>query len=114
MRLSYNSIDPIGNALAQSEIADLKKLTEFLEDDYNGNLIVIDCIASQELANCYTPSGWPRGIHVVATNKKAGLGPGELFDRAKPSRRHSRARPSGCTRPPRPARACPCSRRSRT
>ena len=83
MRLSYNSIDPIGNALAESETADLKKLTEFLEDDYNGNLIVIDCIASQELANCYTPSGWPRGIHVVATNKKAGSGPDELYDQAK-------------------------------
>ena len=83
MRLSYNSIDPIGNALAESETADLKKLTEFLEDDYSGNLIVIDCIASQELANCYTPSGWPRGIHVVATNKKAGSGPDELYDQAK-------------------------------
>ena len=83
MRLSYNSTDPIGNALAESETADLKKLTEFLEDDYNGNLIVIDCIASQELANCYTPSGWPRGIHVVATNKKAGSGPDELYDQAK-------------------------------
>ena len=53
MRLSYNGIDPTGDALAESEAADLKKLTEFLEDDYNGNRIVIDCTASQEVANCY-------------------------------------------------------------
>lgn len=82
MRLSYNGIDPTGNALAESETADLKKLTEFLEDDYNGNRIVIDCTASQEVANCY-PKWLAEGIHVVATNKKAGSGPGELYDQAK-------------------------------
>ena len=81
LRLSYNGIDPTGNALAESETADLKKLTEFLEDDYNGNRIVIDCTASQEVANCYPK--W------LATNKKAGSDPGELYDQAKPSRRRS-------------------------
>ena len=111
MRLSYNGIDPTGNALAENETADLKKLTEFLEDDYNGNRIVID---SQEVANCY-PKWLAEGIHVVATNKKAGSDPGELYDQAKPSRRRSRARPSGSTqRRPRPVLACPSSPRSRT
>ena len=104
LRLFYNGIDPTGNALAESETADLKKLTEFLEDDYNGNRIVID---SQEVANCYPK--W------LATNKKAGSDPGELYDQAKPSRRRSRARPSGSTqRRPRPVLACPSSPRSRT
>ena len=82
MRLSYNGIDPV-NALAEdTQEADLKELTAFLEDDYNGNRIVIDCTASQEVANCY-PKWLAEGIHVVATNKKAGSGPGELYDRAK-------------------------------
>ena len=49
MRLSYNGIDPTGDALGESEPADLKQLTEFLEDDYNGNRVVIDCTASQEV-----------------------------------------------------------------
>ena len=82
MRLDYNGIDPTGDALGEGEPADLKKLTEFLEDDYNGNRVVIDCTASQEVRpDCYpcpgpggellplplarwrtaTPSGWPRG-----------------------------------------------------
>ena len=102
LRLSYNGIDPTGNALAENETADLKKLTEFLEDDYNGNRIVID---SQEVANCYPK--W------LATNKKAGSDPGELYDQAKPSRRRSRAKPSGSTqRRPRLVLACPSSPRS--
>ena len=114
MRLSYNGIDPKGNALAESEPADLDTLTTFLEDDFNGNRIVIDCTASQEVADCY-PKWLAEGIHVVATNKKAGSDPGELYDQAKPSRRRSRARPSGSTqRRPRPVLACPSSPRSRT
>ena len=61
MRLDYNGIDPTGDALGESEPADLKKLTEFLEDDYNGNRVVIDCTASQEVRpDCY-PCPWPGG-----------------------------------------------------
>jgi len=82
MRLSYDGIDPTGNALAESETANLKKLTEFLEDDYNGNRIVIDCTASQEVANCY-PKWLAEGIHVVATNKKSGSGPQKGYNQAK-------------------------------
>ena len=82
MRLDYNGIDPTGDALGESEPADLKKLTEFLEDDYNGNRVVIDCTASQEVANCY-PKWLAEGIHVIATNKKGVAGPGKLYDQAK-------------------------------
>lgn len=82
MRLDYNGIDPTGDALGEGEPADLTKLTEFVEDDYNGNRVVIDCTASQEVANCY-PKWLAEGIHVIATNKKGVAGPGKLYDQAK-------------------------------
>jgi len=82
MRLSYDGLDPSGDVLATSQPADLETLTEFVEDDFNGNRIVIDCTASQEAADCY-PKWLSEGIHVVATNKKAGSGPAALYNRAK-------------------------------
>ena len=53
--------DPDGWYHFEGEPADLKKLTEFLEDDYNGNRVAIDCTASQEVRpDCY-PCPWPGG-----------------------------------------------------
>ena len=49
MRLSYDGIDPAGDVLADSQPANLNELTAFLEDDFNGNRIIIDCTASQEV-----------------------------------------------------------------
>ena len=87
MRLTYNGIDPAASKdelLASDDVvpADLDALTAFLEDDFNGNRIVIDCTASQDVANKY-PEWLSRGIHVVTTNKKAGAGPADLYNRAK-------------------------------
>jgi len=82
MRLSYDGIDPSGDVLADSQPADLNELTSFLADDFNGNRIVVDCTASQEVADCY-PDWLSQGVHVVTTNKKAGAGPSDLYNRAK-------------------------------
>ena len=49
MRLSYDGIDPAGDVLADSQPANLNELTAFLEDDFNGNRIIIDYTASQEV-----------------------------------------------------------------
>jgi len=88
MRLDYDGIDTAkgSDAMLDSNAdavdADLDALTAFLEDDFNGNRIVIDCTASQDVANRY-PEWLSRGIHVVATNKKAGAGPAALWEAAK-------------------------------
>jgi len=88
MRLDYDGIDTAKGSEAMLDSnadavdADLDALTAFLEDDFNGNRIVIDCTASQDVANRY-PEWLSRGIHVVATNKKAGAGPAALWEAAK-------------------------------
>ena len=66
MRLTYNGIDPAASKdelLASDDVvpADLDALTAFLEDDFNGNRIVIDCTASQDVANKY-PEWLSRGV----------------------------------------------------
>uniref|UniRef100_A0A7S0L1V1 ACT domain-containing protein n=1 Tax=Coccolithus braarudii TaxID=221442 RepID=A0A7S0L1V1_9EUKA len=81
MRLSYDGIDVTSNGEAQGEIIsnDLEVLAKFLSDDYNGNRVVIDCSASQEVASFY-PRLLSLGINVITANKKAGAGPMELYD----------------------------------
>ena len=71
-----------------AEATDLAKLTNFLETDFNGNRVVVDCTASQEAADMY-PTWLSKGIHVVTANKKGGSGPIELFEACK---RASRSR----------------------
>ena len=68
MRLDYNGIDPTAAALGEGEPADLKKLTEFLEDDYNGNRVVIDCTASQEVRLLLAPAAAPHPTPAPAPN----------------------------------------------
>jgi len=84
MQMSYDGIDvsdPFGDEGA-SQPANLNDLTAFLEDDFNGNRVVIDCTASQEVADYY-PEWLNQGVHVISTNKKAGSGPVALYDRTK-------------------------------
>jgi len=89
MRLTYDGIDvSAGEAALFDESdelvgrSDLDDLTSFLEDDYNGNRVLIDCSASQEVADYY--QRWLRlGIHVVAANKRMGSWPMETYDECK-------------------------------
>jgi len=84
MTLSYDGLDVASDNAegASSEPTDLDALSAFLRDDYNGNRVVIDCTASQEVADYY-PLWLSQGVHVIATNKKAGAGPADLYDRTK-------------------------------
>ena len=81
MRLSYDGIqleeqvsnDCVIMGKEGVEPTDLEELTRFLNEDYNGNRVVIDCTGSQDVADYY--ARWlGLGIHVVTANKKAGSG----------------------------------------
>jgi aspartokinase/homoserine dehydrogenase 1 len=85
MFLSYNGIDVSSIEMKEAENEmpmqpnDLEALAKFLSDDYNGNRVVIDCSASQEVAAFY-PRLLSLGINVITANKKAGAGPMSLYD----------------------------------
>jgi len=87
MRLSYEGIDVSGeeDLFAESpqvEESDLEAMTKFLSEDYNGNRVVVDCSASQHVADYY--ERWLRlGVHVVAANKRIGSGSAAKFDECK-------------------------------
>jgi aspartokinase/homoserine dehydrogenase 1 len=63
------------NELAQSASAvDLAALADHVQSDYLPHAVLIDCTASQDVANEY--AGWlARGIHVITPNKRAHSGP---------------------------------------
>jgi len=88
MRLSYNGLDlGKGEALfdeADADVAptDLEALTRFLNEDFNGNRVVVDCTASQDVADYY--ARWMRlGINVVTANKLTGSGDGGVYDECR-------------------------------
>ena len=90
MLLSYDGLDVSkkdAELFGESpEEADLDELTKFLMDDFNGNLVVIDCTASTEVASMY--SKWlEKGIHVISANKKTGSGPLEAYEAAQANSR---------------------------
>ena len=64
------------------EATDLEALTRFMEDDFNGNRVVVDCSASQEVAD-FTERWLRLGIHVVAANKRIGSGSTTQFNECK-------------------------------
>ena len=95
MRLSYNGIggvdctsrDAVRELIAEDgseevQKTDLEVLTRFLNEDFNGNRVVIDCTASQEVAQFY-PRWLALGIHVVSASKKAGSGDLSLYNECK-------------------------------
>lgn len=53
---------------------------------HSGNRVVIDCSASQEIADMY-PNWLTLGIHVITANKKAGSGPMELYEKCRKARK---------------------------
>jgi len=83
MMLGYDGLDLKADYWSDDAVAttenDLDELTRFLNDDFNGNRVVIDCSASQDVADMY-PRWLALGIHVITANKKAGSGPAELYE----------------------------------
>lgn len=70
---------------------DLKSLEAHVNPDHLPHAVIIDCTASQDIADQY--AGWlARGIHVITPNKKAFSGPmegyGELRSSAQAGNTH--------------------------
>lgn len=69
---------------------DLKSLEEFIDTKQIPHKILIDCTASDEVADMY--EGWlRRGIHVISPNKKLGAGDLKRYRRCMELTRNSSA-----------------------
>jgi aspartokinase/homoserine dehydrogenase 1 len=56
----------------------LEEIVDHVQADYLPHAVLIDCTASQQIADCYR--GWlKRGIHVITPNKRANSGPIEQY-----------------------------------
>lgn len=68
--------------LEASEAMNIEALTEHVQADYLPHAVLIDCTASQEVADRYLE--WlGRGIHVITPNKRAHSGPIETYNELK-------------------------------
>ncbi len=62
---------------AAPELASLDDFVDHVDADHLPHAVIVDCTASQHVAECY-PDWLARGIHVVTPNKKAFSGEPEL------------------------------------
>ena len=70
---------PLGN---DHEALDLERLADFINDDHLPHAVIIDCTASEKVADHYL--GWlERGIHVITPNKHAGSGDPDRYRRLR-------------------------------
>jgi aspartokinase/homoserine dehydrogenase 1 len=64
--------------LADGQALALDELVDHVQADYLPHAVLIDCTASEQIADCY--AGWlERGIHVITPNKRAHSGPIERY-----------------------------------
>jgi aspartokinase/homoserine dehydrogenase 1 len=69
-------------ALGDGIAMDITAFADHVQTDYLPHAVIIDCSASQEVADCYL--GWlARGIHVITPNKRAHSGPAEVYRELK-------------------------------
>jgi aspartokinase/homoserine dehydrogenase 1 len=69
-------------ALDAGEDLNIEALADHVQADYLPHAVLIDCTASQEIADYY--SEWlGRGIHVITPNKRAHSGPIETYAQLK-------------------------------
>jgi len=84
MCLGPSRIDLAGwrRELERGEPADIEHFVEHVQTDYLPHTVLIDCTASQDVANRY--AGWlERGIHVITPNKRAHSGPAAYYHELK-------------------------------
>ena len=84
MCLGPSRIDLAGwrRELERGEPADIERFVEHVQTDYLPHTVLIDCTASQDVANRY--AGWlERGIHVITPNKRAHSGPAAYYHELK-------------------------------
>lgn len=76
-------------SLADGEAMNLEAFADHVQTDYLPHAVMIDCTASQEIADRYL--GWlARGIHVVTPNKRAHSGPIGIYQELKQTSRAAR------------------------
>jgi aspartokinase/homoserine dehydrogenase 1 len=77
------------DAFANGTALDEAKLVDHVQTDYLPHSVLIDCTASQQVADRY--ADWlKRGIHVITPNKRAHSGPIEYYQELKRLSRASR------------------------
>jgi aspartokinase/homoserine dehydrogenase 1 len=84
MCLGPSRIDLAGwrRELERGEPADIERFVEHVQTDYLPHTVLIDCTASQDVANRY--AAWlERGIHVITPNKRAHSGPAAYYHELK-------------------------------
>lgn len=84
MCLGPSRIDLAGwrKELERGEPADIERFVEHVQTDYLPHTVLIDCTASQDVANRY--AAWlERGIHVITPNKRAHSGPAAYYHELK-------------------------------
>ena len=84
MRLdpSRVDLDDWRNALGSGEPMDIERLVNHVQADYLPHAVIIDCTASQDIADRY--ANWlTRGIHVITPNKRAHSGPIDYYNELK-------------------------------
>ena len=75
-------LDHWRDTLAAGKPLDVAKLVEHVQTDYLPHSVMIDCTASQEVADRY--GEWlGRGIHVITPNKRAHSGPIAYYQELK-------------------------------
>ncbi len=75
-------LDHWRDTLAGGKALDVAKLVEHVQTDYLPHSVVIDCTASQQVADRYAE--WlGRGIHVITPNKRAHSGPIAYYQELK-------------------------------
>jgi len=85
--IDINTMDELfGADSEQLEACDLFEISRLMNEDFNGNQVVIDCSDSQLVADMY-PRFMASGINVITANKKAGAGPAELYESCKKSQK---------------------------
>lgn len=81
--LSLNALP--SQPLQDGKALELSQLAEFIKTDHLPHAVIVDCSASDAVAEHY--ADWlAKGIHVVTPNKHAGAGPLERYQRLKSAR----------------------------
>ena len=71
-------LDGWRDSLRAGESFDIERFTKHVQADYLPHAVIIDCTASQHVADAY--SSWlGHGVHVITPNKRAHSGPIEYY-----------------------------------
>lgn len=91
MLLAEDCLDARETAWADAEEADLQKFVEFVRAEHLPHRVIIDCTASEKVADFY--ADWlAQGLHVITPNKKAGSGSYDSYRKIRALTKNNPAR----------------------